>query len=152
MLVETFDYFPWLASGCQALANVPGPEIEPDDLEAVVHARHEKVVFACGRRVPLHPPCAASDIYLCQRYKRLASVEEADSVVVAANSEDVLDVWMALDGRHSCIESVSRMSRNLTTSIARVVHGPFVDEERSRASLSDIPTLHLEIISTCKRR
>ena len=78
---------------------------ETNDLEAIMHARNEEVILTCFGWVPFDSPRATADVCLRERDKGLACVEEPDGVIVAADREEVLDERVALNGRHTCVES-----------------------------------------------
>jgi len=51
--------------------------------KAIVHARHEKVMFAAWRWVPLYTPRAAANISLCNWCQRFPVIEQADRAIIA---------------------------------------------------------------------
>ena len=97
--------------------------------------------------MPLDAPGTTPDINLSQGDQRFPRVEKPDRVVVAAYGQDVLNKWMALDRGHARVEPVST-SVVLSGQEPGVV--PFVDEERLRAALPNIPAFLLEVIPACR--
>ena len=63
------------------------PWIEPDDLEAVVHARNEQVIAAALGRMPFYTPDATPNVSLLEWSKGIACVKNAHFFVVADKNQ-----------------------------------------------------------------
>jgi len=59
------------------------PRIEPNDLEAIVHTRHEQVVPAVLGWMPFYTPDTTPNVSFLERPKGFACVKEANLFVVA---------------------------------------------------------------------
>jgi len=64
------------------LCDVWKPRFEADDLEAVMHTCHEKVVPAVLGRVPFYTPDTTSNMCLLERSKGFACIKEANFFVI----------------------------------------------------------------------
>jgi len=54
--------------------------------------------------MPFYPPGATSDVCLSQWLERLSGVEQSDGGVVTTNSDQMFDVWVALNASHPSVE------------------------------------------------
>jgi hypothetical protein len=60
--------------------------------------------------MPLYSPRATSDVCLGQWLKRPSGVEQSDGGVVTTNSDQMFDVWVALNASHPSVEPKTRLT------------------------------------------
>jgi len=116
MFIEPMKNFEAIPSG------VWKPRIEADDLEAVVHTCHKKVVPAVLGRVPFYTPDTTPNMCLLERSKWFTCVKEANLFVITeresakefrsdevvespSNSYEMFDMGVSLDRGDSRFET-----------------------------------------------
>ena len=87
--------------------------------------------------MPLYPPSPASNVGLNKWRKGFPGVEQSDSAVIAANGNNMFDVWVALNGSHAGVESKAHSKIIVHASCTR--HPPFIGDNRLFKTLPYIP-------------
>jgi len=105
---------------------------EADNLESVVHAGHQQIVFTAGRGMPFYAPRTATDIDLSDGDRKFSLVKQAHGIVIAPHREHIFNVWVTLDGSDTSVKS-------------------FIRENWLREALARVPPLEFQIIATGKQ-
>lgn len=79
------------------VCNIWKPRVEPDDLEAVVHACYEQVVPAVLRRMPFYTPDPAPNVSLLELSNGITFVKEADFFVITVRINKRVSLKRGLD-------------------------------------------------------
>jgi hypothetical protein len=96
--------------------------------------------------MPFHPPSATSDLCLSKRLDRSSGVKQSDGGVVTTNGNKMFDMWMALNASHASIEPRHPIYQWPQTRI--ISNTPFVGDNRLVKTLTYIPHLQLQVISS----
>ena len=98
--------------------------------------------------MPFYPPGATSYVCLDQWLKRLSGVEQSDGGVVTTNSNQMFDVWVTLNASHSSVEPKHPLDYGRDRRCALKVNTPSVGDNRLFKTLSYIPYLKLQVITS----
>jgi len=79
--------------------------LEMNHFETIVHASNQEISLPQDVRVPFNTPRSASCICRYEWLANISDIEQADHGVIAADSKQVLDMWVRLYCSYPCFKA-----------------------------------------------